>query len=194
MTQQKKQNLAVKRQKQDAILNKVLIWFGGAMAVELVLLLLNQWKKFDLVSGLAVLVPIVAVLAMVYYLYQREFFSITLVSSISILGLWLFRKISDSSHSTYGLAFLILALAVVVLIAGLLAILQKKGGSFFTNEKEVRVFNPNASYIFVYLTCGLSALALLGGLLLGLIIAYYIIFALVAWLFIMAVYYTVKMM
>lgn len=46
----------------------------------------------------------------------------------------------------------------------------------------------------VYLTCAVVAVAVVAALVLGTSAAYYLIFALVAWLFIMAVYYTVKLM
>jgi hypothetical protein len=141
-----KQKQAARNQKEDVVLNRTLIWFGGAVVVELLLLLLNRYyinynvsgitlmsnihkalpvmiaalavltvvcavwlytglkkKRSGLIPGLltgvfgalalgclaafrfkgagiqlmCTLVPAVAVLALVYYLYQREFFAIT---------------------------------------------------------------------------------------------------------------------
>jgi len=46
----------------------------------------------------------------------------------------------------------------------------------------------------VYLTCGIVAAVLAAALILGTAAAYYLIFVMVAWLFVMAVYYTVKLM
>ena len=46
----------------------------------------------------------------------------------------------------------------------------------------------------IYLTCAIVAAAVAAALVLGTAAAYYLMFALVAWLFIMAVYYTVKLM
>ena len=37
-----KQKQAARNQKEDVVLNRTLIWFGGAVVVELLLLLLNR--------------------------------------------------------------------------------------------------------------------------------------------------------
>ena len=156
-----KQKQAARNQKEDVVLNRTLIWFGGAVVVELLLLLLNRYyinynvsgitlmsnihkalpvmiaalavltvvcalwlytglkkKRSGLIPGLltgvfgalalgclaafrfkgagiqlmCTLVPAVAVLALVYYLYQREFFAITVLSALGLVGLWVFRK------------------------------------------------------------------------------------------------------
>ena len=60
--------------------------------------------------------------------------------------------------------------------------------------RKFQLFPRNTSYGMIYLTCAVIAAAVAAALLLGTAAAYYLIFALVAWLFIMAVYYTVKLM
>ena len=50
------------------------------------------------------------------------------------------------------------------------------------------------SYLSIYLTCAVVAVALLAALLIGVTSAIYIIFVLAGWLFCLAVYYTVKLM
>lgn len=58
----------------------------------------------------------------------------------------------------------------------------------------VRVLPAGTSYLSIYLTCAVVAVALLAALLIGVTSAIYIIFVLAGWLFCLAVYYTVKLM
>ena len=61
------------------------------------------------------LVPAWAALALVYYLYQREFFLSALVSGVGVLGLWFVRHAGASSFYTIGAVAVILVLAVMML-------------------------------------------------------------------------------
>ena len=179
-----KQKQAARNQKEDVVLNRTLIWFGGAVVVELLLLLLNRYyinynvsgitlmsnihkalpvmiaalavltvvcavwlytglkkKRSGLIPGLltgvfgalalgclaafrfkgagiqlmCTLVPAVAVLALVYYLYQREFFAITVLSALGLVGLWLFRK-AGGGHAVVVYGYFAVV-AVIVLLA-----------------------------------------------------------------------------
>ena len=245
---------AARSHKEDAILNRVLIWFGAAVVVELVLLLLNRYyinittapgeiefagallKAWPVIIGVAAAgtvvcllwaifwakggkrivlpaaltgvtyrfydtgvqflcgaVPAAAVLALVYYLYQHEFFAVTVLSALGILGLWLFRR-AGGGHQVLVYAYAAV-LAVVLLAAVLLCrSLSAKGGVLTLSGKKLQIFPKNASYGMIYLTCAIVAAAVAAALVLGTAAAYYLMFALVAWLFIMAVYYTVKLM
>lgn len=72
--------------------------------------------------------------------------------------------------------------------------MQKNGGVLRLGGRSIQVFGRNAGYGMVYLTCGIVAAVLAAALILGTAAAYYLIFVMVAWLFVMAVYYTVKLM
>ena len=52
----------------------------------------------------------------------------------------------------------------------------------------------NTSYPLILASCLVGLLALLAAVALGANIAYYLMFAMVAWLFALLVYYTVKLM
>ena len=89
----------------------------------------------------------------------------------------------------------VVVLAVILVAAILLCrSLSAKDGVLTLGGKKLQVFSRNASYGMIYLTCAIVAAAVVAALLLGTAAAYYLIFALVAWIFIMAVYYTVKLM
>lgn len=181
-----------KRQQEDAALNRILIWFGSAVVAEFILLLINRlFSGLPVIRWLTVLVPVVAVLAMVYYLFQRDFFCLTVISAGGILCLQLYRKMF-LSHLTllrcgYVLAFLLLAAAVVVLI------LLQRGKRPLPLHIDSLV-PRDSNFPLLYVTCGLNAVLLALTLVWGSTAAYYLVFVLVAWLFITAVYYIVKLM
>lgn len=255
---------AARSRKEDAVLNRVLVWFGAAVVAELVLLLLNRYyinytlkpgeiefasgllKAFPVIIGIAAActaacliwtylshkggksillpsvcfwvcaaalvisavtyffsstgvqflcgaVPVAAVLALVFYLYQHEFFAVTVLSALGILGLWLFRR-AEGGHQRLVYAYLVVM--AVVLVGSVLACrtLQSNSGVLGKGAKKLQLFRPNASYGMIYITCALVAVVLCAALLFGTAAAYYLIFVMVGWLFVMAVYYTVKLM
>lgn len=140
----------------------------------------------DLLGAVA---PAAAVLAMVYYLYQREFFCNTVITGCGILCLWLYRRYFQAHPNViragYVLGWVLLAAAAVVFWK-----LSQSGGKW----KKYRVFPDKISYVPAYATCGLTAAVLAAALIGGGAAAFYAIFVLVIWLFCMAVYYTVRLM
>lgn len=145
------------------------------------------------VQFLCGIVPAAAVLALVYYLYQREFFSVTVLSALGLLGLWLFRR-SGSSHQALVYAYVVVLAVILVAAVLLCRSMSAHNGTLTLGGKKLQLFQRNASYGMIYLTCAIVAVAVAAALVLGTSAAYYLIFALVAWIFIMAVYYTVKLM
>lgn len=138
---------------------------------------------------LFLLVPAWAGLALVYYLYQREFFLGAVASGLSVLGLW-FVRYKDG----LGLESVLCLLGIVLVTAEALWLKQNGGVIRRADGEEIRVLSKKAVYAPV-LASGLIGLTavLLGGFLGG-SITYYLIFAMVAWLFALLVFYTVKLM
>ncbi|MEG2138669.1 MAG: hypothetical protein RRY64_08420, partial [Oscillospiraceae bacterium] len=248
------QNKSAKRQQEDDALNRVLIWFGGTVLLELLVLLLNRFYINGTVQMMSVLnkvvpilgvvaailavvcglqlkryrsakkvtpipaagmvfcaaaaiccfvtflwnstgldllytlIPAICVLALVYYLYQREFFTIALLSAGTLLATWLLWKAGGVADTfTYLVCVLVAILAVAVAV--ITRMLQKNEGQFPVKSGKLRIFQKNATYLCIYITCIISALVLLAGLLLGATAAYAALFLTVAWIFIMAVFY-----
>ena len=128
------------------------------------------------VKFLYLAVPAVAVLALIYYLYQREFFFSALLSALGLLG--------------YGYA---VALAVIVVAALVVfRMLQKNEGKLSVKGKLTRILPKNANYALLYVTCGVVAVAAIAAVVLGGLTVLYGV--LVAWLLILAVYHTVRLM
>ena len=160
---------------------------GLALAVCAVVIRIfdNSGVKF-----LYVAVPAAAVLALIYYLYQREFFCSAVLSALGLLGVKVLPQIRGASALGYGYA---LALAVLLLAAAVLfRLLQKNQGKLPVKGKLVRVFPKNANYALLYVTCAVVAAAAIAAVVLGGLTVLYGV--LVAWLLILAVYHTVRLM
>ncbi|MGM9578848.1 MAG: hypothetical protein ACI3VS_05625 [Evtepia sp.] len=149
-------------------------------------------RNYSTAAAPAVLgvVPGLAVLMLVFYLYQKEFFGCAIAGGLGILGLWLFRATGGRTY--YG--YLVVALIIVVALAALALTLKKKDGALTLRGKDVTVLQPGAAYAAYYLTAVITAVLLLAPLALGTAVAYYAIWVMAAWLFILAVYFTAKLM
>ena len=79
----------------------------------------------------------------------------------------------------------ILALAAVVALQ-----LRKSDGKL----GRFRVVPVESDYLMTFLTCAVTAVCMVLGLVLGVAMSQYFIYALVGWLFAQAVFFTVKMM
>lgn len=180
-----------KRQQEDAIFNRILILIVCAVAVEVILFIFNRFLPgLAAIHWLTVLVPAAAVLALVYYLFQRDFFFVALISAGGILSLQLYRKMFLMHPTLIRCGF---ALGFILLIAAAVAfvLLQRNGGVL---SRKAHILPQDATYLLLYITCALNAVLLILTLALGSTAAYYLLFVLVGWLFVTAVYYVVKLM
>ena len=137
------------------------------------------------------IVPGLGVLMLVFYLYQKEFFACAFAGGLGILGLWVFRTIGGGTH--YYL-YLVLALVVIAVALALALKLKKTDGVMEIRGKKVAVLQPGAAYITYFVTAAITAVLLIAPLALGAAVAYYAIWVMAAWLFILAVYFTSKLM
>ena len=152
-------------------------------------------------SGLRMLfwlVPAWAALALVYYLYQREFFYSAFYTGLGTMLLWMLRhKDSTVDPSSSRLTtYVFLAIVAILMVLGLVMLLQarKNGGVWSLAGREVRVLPAEAGYSLIFLTLAVNVVAVAAAAVMGGNVGYYLIYVLVAWLFALLVYYTVKMM
>lgn len=144
-------------------------------------------------SGIRLLytgIPAVTVLALIYYLYQREFFVCAVLSAMGLLGVYVIPRAGISAVAAYGYA----VVCAVVLVAALVLArkLQTSQGVLALSGKKWEVFPKNANYTMLYVTCAVVAAVLIATAVLGALAVLYGV--LVAWLLVMAVYYTVRLM
>lgn len=133
------------------------------------------------------MVPAWAALALVYYLYQREFFFSAVISGLGLLGLWFVRHASPLGLYT------ILVVVVLVLLTLGLFLLKKKNGLFQLGKGKARLLPAEANYSLIFLSFVVSLVVIALAAFVGGSMAYYLLYAMVAWLFALLVYYTVKM-
>lgn len=140
--------------------------------------------------NIMLLLPAVgAVLIVVYFLYQRVFFLNTLMTAGGLLALWLYRQYYATHPTMIRLGF---AAGFVLLAAALvLSFLLRNGGGKLGG---LRVMPADTGYWMTWITCGVTALTMVLTLVLGAAAGFYLLFALVAWEFVQAVFYTVRLM
>lgn len=139
---------------------------------------------------LMMVLPIaVAVLVLIFCLYQRVFFVNAIFSGVGITALWAFRQYYAARPTTITVALVVGWIGLAV-IAGLCISLKKNDGRFGKHK----LVSDGKSYTACWLTCAVIFVTTLLALLLGVTAAYYLMFVMVGWLFCLAVYYTVKLM
>ena len=137
-------------------------------------------------TPLTVLVPVVMVLGILWYLYDRECVCALAVLSGTAMVLWVSRK----GGGFWNAKVLAVATAWIVICGALVLVLrkaQKTGGTV----KDVRILPENADYLPIWLAAGVSVALLAVGLV-SVTLAYYALWAAALLIFAMAVYYTVQ--
>lgn len=141
------------------------------------------------VSAMCVLPPAGAVLAFIYFLYQREFFYNAILSGLGLVAVWVFRQIYMTHprmvYCGFAVVWAVLAAAAVLTFR-----LKGKKGRL----GSLTVFPEGSAYTPVCLTCAVVAAAMLAALIFGVSFGFYMLLAIIAWVFCLAVYYTVKLM
>lgn len=165
-------------------------WVCTAVAAGLWVLSVLAYYLFDVGLSIALILPAAAaVLIVVFFLYQRVFFLNALLSAGGLVVLWIHRQYY-AEHPKMVLAFFVAGF--VLLAAALVLSFLLRGGD--GKLGGVRVMPSGAGYLATWITCGVTALAMALALILGTAAAYYLLFALVAWVFVQAVFFTVKLM
>ena len=104
---------------------------------------------------LYVAVPAVAVLALIYYLYQREFFFAAVLSALGLLGVKVVPYHFGFPAIAYGYA-VVLGVALVGAVV-VFRVMQAAGGKLRLKGNWVEVLPKSANYALLYVTCGVVA-------------------------------------
>ncbi len=152
-------------------------WFGSGTGLQL----------------MSYTVPVVVVLALIFYLYPREFFLIACQSVLAVLGVWLCSKGLGGSYSVICYAYVAVAAVLLLALAVLCRKAQENQGSVERKGKNpLRLFGRDANYALLYLGAVITLVVLIVA---AIGLSHMILYGVtVAWLLIMAVYYTVKLM
>jgi hypothetical protein len=144
------------------------------------------------VRMLYMLVPALAALALVYYLYQKDFFCCAAVSGMGVVALWLIRHGANSMYTVY--AFLLLMGLVLVLGAVVLGGVRQTNGVLSVMGRKLQILPEDANYVILLATAVVNIMVVAGAMLMGGTLAYYLLYVMIAYLFALLVFYTVKMM
>lgn len=145
---------------------------------------------FDVGMNIVMMLPAAAaVLIVVFFLYQRVFFLNALLVAGGLVALWLHRQYYAERQTM--ITALFVAGFVALAVALVLTLLLRRGDGKLGG---VRVMPAGTGYVTTWITCGVTALAMALALALGTAAAYPLLFALAGWLFIQAVFFTVKLM
>ena len=179
--------------RQDQKLRKIFTWAAGAGAF----FGLSGWiitffppGVITGVTAMCILVPILAVLALVYLLYQHECALSTAVLAGAMFSVWL--RGASAASERWGIVVLAGCIVVVAALAAAIFLTnkaQKDEGKLW----KIRVFSLECDYRIVYAVLAVAAVA---ELLTAFVpaAAYYLMWVLGVLLFAELVYYTTKLM
>lgn len=174
--------------KKDAILQTIL---GTAFLVAGCGAFLMRAYGLTAAPAVLTIVPALGILMLIFYLYQKEFFFSATVVGMGIMGLWILRNASrPAAYSGYMIMVLALTLLGVVYAKQM----KRNEGKITIGGKEIAILQPGAAYNAYYLTAAVTLVIMFAAMMFGASLAYYGIWVLVAWLFILAVFFTSKMM
>ena len=119
-------------------------------------------------------------------LYHAEFFTVSLVT---LLAGWTFYRCVPGVS-----VFWTVLLAIVIVLAALTAYLAHRGhGVIKLFGKKIRLFPKTFAPLPILVTCALWLLCLIASVVVGSLLAYYCMFAAIAFELISAVYYTFQL-
>ena len=163
---------------------------AGMAAVGAVLMLCGHVALVYQSSGmrmLYLLVPVLGGLALSFYIYQRDFFLAALPVVMAVLGLW-FIRVGGFGPEVLGTMLGCSFVGFVVMG------LKQTDGIFKQGGQSLRVMPEKTNYTVALVSGGAALAVQLLAALAGSAVAYYLIFAMGAWLFALLVYYTIKML
>ncbi len=170
------------------------VFFGCAVILRLTNIM-GYWSVTVLQVSCTV-VPVAVLLYLVFLIYQVEFFMSALFGALGIFTMWFTRKVF---YISYYKRFYVMAgvAALLVVLAALTYYAMKNKGYIGKGDFRLRVFGPKTSYKSLYTTYGVTLglfliYLIVENLLYPMIIPIIIAFA--AYVFVTAIYYTIKLM
>ena len=184
---------AVSARKKEPKTGEIRIILGALAVVAGVFCFLFRAAGSPSAKLLEGVVPALAILIMIYFLYQREFFAISVISGFGILGLWICR-IGGGGHQILQYGYAAVVLVILIVGAAFTIKLRKTDGILPLGKKNVKIFPEDAAYTAILISCAVVAVVLLAAAVIGTAFAYYAIWGMIAWIFILAVYFTARLM
>ena len=146
------------------------------------------------VTLLSVGIPVVMLLGVVYLLYPREF-SVGLSALVfSLCSVILLNRGASTSNGIFRIRVLVTgAIVVIAILLAAVALLRRNGGALRRREGDVVLLPKSTNYLLLVAVLAFAMLAPAAALLIS-GAAYYAIWALAVVIFLLAVYYTVRIL
>lgn len=145
------------------------------------------------IKALYIIISALCVTSLIYYIYPFEFFVHTILCVGSAISFWILsHMMTISSPNAIFIVSGSLSLVFICLILTLLA--MKNGGSLNFFSHKIHLFGKNSNYIFLFITFAVIFSAFASAILFfSSAFAYYLIFALLGYLVVIAIYYTARL-
>ena len=198
-----------RHEQEDATFNRMLLWLAGAVVVELLIMLVKQiyvdcWagvtvanvlqNVFHVFAFLGVALTAAGIVWAVLNYRKGKSPVVPCICAAVAAGLWVLSVLGYNLYEI-GMNIMMLLPAVAAVLIVVYFLYQRV---FFLNTLltagGLRVMPADTSYLMTWITCGVTALAMALALALGTAAGFYLLFALVAWEFVQAVFYTVRLM
>ena len=141
------------------------------------------------VLTMCTIVPILTVLMLIFFLYQRDCFAGTVLLSGTLFTIWICEKGLTGLWRTAVVAGAIAVVAALAVFALLVRIMQKNGGKL----GKWQIMSTECNYPILYAVTAVCAALIVLALVLP-AISYYLVWAAVIALFALLAYYTTKLM
>ncbi|MCX7614676.1 MAG: hypothetical protein N2Z65_02850 [Clostridiales bacterium] len=147
------------------------------------------------IKMLYIFLPTIAVLYMIFHTYPREFFTISVVCATGAPFIWMLsRTLSGNTVNRLPIYILICGLMLMGIELLIILLASKNKGSIHLFGNSLSLLSHGANLFPVILSCLIVVLSITMSFLMGAIFAFYCMFAVFIYLFISAVFYTVKLM
>lgn len=170
---------------------------GAGLAVLVAGVALNQLfpEAFGMIY---VFICSLTVLYLIKYIFQPEFFAVSLLCVIACFGFYAIYRVNRGNASIFvGVApvmMIIAALGVAAIACFAHFVLRKNNGVLKLGKHEFRIFPAVFSYRFIYIVLACILLGLIATMIFGFQGAYYLMFAMLALEFGLAIYFTAQLM
>ncbi len=146
------------------------------------------------IRTLYIIIPAFAILYLIKSVFMRDFFTVSLICSIGSLLLWGMSNVLAGGHVFLFPLLVVLGLLSCIAMAIVLHVAKGNDGIFSASDVTFAVMDSDKGYSVPYLTLAILAVLFVVSMFVTAQTILWFSFAVLGYLFILTVYYTVKLM
>jgi len=146
------------------------------------------------IRTLYIIIPAFAILYLIKSVFMRDFFTVSLICSIGSLLLWGMSNVLAGGHVFLFPLLVVLGLLSSIAMAIVLHVARGNDGIFSASDVTFAVMDSDKGYSVPYLTLAILAVLFVVSMFVTAQTILWFSFAVLGYLFILTVYYTVKLM